>query len=384
MDEQKVLENKVNELTSLLEAFKQLNSNIEIQEVFHNILLQMVTVVKAEAGTLWVVDKNTEVVVASAAYGPASDTILNVTMQKGEGIVGKVIVSGIAELIEDVTKHPNWAQRVDDSSQFMTKSMITVPLSAKGQVLGALQLLNKQKVAFFNEEDIELAVTLANQSALAIHNSQMFEEIQLMFLSMIKTLVKSLDARDPYTAGHSERVAAYSVWIAKRLGLDEQACDQLYKAALLHDIGKIGIPDHILLKHGRLTDEEFNTIKQHTVIGATILSNMEPKDSLVYAIQTARSHHEKMNGTGYPDRLTGEEIPLFARIVGVADAFDAMTTVRPYSDGLSYEKAAAELIRCKDSMFDAIIVDAFTAILEEVHYQVDNYQRAFEPSNMLL
>lgn len=378
------LENKVNELTSLLEAFKQLNSNIEQQEVFHNILSQMITVVKAEAGTLWVVEKETEDIVASAALGPASSTILNVRMKKHEGIVGKVIKSGTAELIEDVTKHPNWAKRVDNASQFVTKSMITVPLIAKGNVLGALQLLNKQQVSFFNEEDINLAITLANQSALAIHNSQMFEELQLMFLSMIKTLVKSLDARDPYTAGHSERVAKYSVWIAERLGFDYATCDQLYKAALMHDIGKIGIPDHILLKHGRLTDEEFDTIKQHTVIGASILSNMEPKNSLTYAIQTARSHHEKMNGTGYPDGLKGEEIPLFARIVGVADAFDAMTTVRPYSNGLTYEKAAEELIRCKDFMFDAAVVDAFTAILREINYEIDDHETTFQNSSILL
>lgn len=368
-----VLEKKVDELKNLLEAFKQLNSNIELRDVFHNILLQTVNIVKAEAATLWVVNKTTEEVVASAAYGPASSVILNVTMQKGEGIVGKVILSGQAEFIEDVTKEPSWAQRVDESSQFVTKSMITVPLKVNDLVLGAVQLLNKQDVSFFNAEDIDLALTLANQSALALHNSQMYEEIQQMFVSMIRTLVKSLDARDPYTAGHSERVAKYSVWIARRLQLEEEQCDQLFKAALLHDIGKIGIPDHILLKHGRLTDEEFDTIKQHTVIGAEILSNMEPQDSMVYAIQTARSHHEKMNGTGYPDRLQGEDIPLFARIVGVADAFDAMTTVRPYSKGLPYEEAAQELIRCKDTIFDAAVVDAFTNLLEEMNYQLENY-----------
>ena len=368
------LENKVTELTNLLEAFKQLNSHIEIQDVFENILWQMITVVKAEAGTLWIVDKENEEVVATAAHGVASAKILNVRMQKGEGIVGKVITSGNAELIEDVTKHPHWAQRVDDSIQFVTKSMITVPLIAKGHVLGALQLINKKETAFFNAEDISLAVTLANQSALAIHNSQMYEEINLMFLSMIKTLVKSLDARDPYTAGHSERVAKYSVWIAERLGIDDATCSQLYRAALLHDIGKIGIPDHILLKHGRLTDEEFDTIKQHTVIGASILSNMEPKHALTFAIQIARSHHEKMDGTGYPDGLQGEDIPFFARIVGVADAFDAMTTVRPYSNGLSYKKAAEELIRCKHFIFDANVVDAFTSILEEINDEVDTHR----------
>lgn len=368
------LEKKVDELTSLLNAFEQLNSNIALQEVFYNILEQMIIVVKAEAGTLWVVDKDTEEVVASAALGPAAETILNVRMAKGEGIVGKVITTGQAELIEDVRKHPNWAQRVDESSKFQTRSMITLPLAVKDRVLGALQLLNKKDKTFFNEEDIHLGTILANQSALALHNSQMYEEINQMFLSMIRTLVTSLDARDPYTAGHSERVAKYSVWIGERMGLDEETCNQLYKAALLHDIGKIGIPDNILLKPGRLTDEEFEKIKQHTVIGAEILSKMEPKNAMIYAVQTARSHHEKMNGHGYPDGLKGEEIPLFARIVGVADSFDAMTTVRSYSHGRPYYKAAEELIRCKGDFYDDAVVDAFISILEDVSYDVDKYE----------
>ena len=371
MQDSTSLEKKVEELTGLLYAFKQLNSNLALHEVFQNILEQMIEFVKAEAGTLWVVDNAHSEIIASAALGPVSNTILNVRMKKGEGIVGKVIATGMPELIADVSIHPNWAQRVDNSSNFTTKSMITVPLVAKGQVLGALQLLNKRDTMFFDEEDIHLATILANQSALALQNSQMYEEINLMFLSMIQTLVKSLDARDPYTAGHSERVATYAVWIGKRLGFEEQTCEQLYKAALLHDIGKIGIPDHILLKRERLTNEEFTTIKEHTVIGADILSNMEPKQSLTYAVQTARSHHEKIDGKGYPDGLKGDEIPLFAKIVGVVDAFDAMTTVRPYSKGMQYELAAAELIRCKGTNFDPLIVDAFTSFLEEIDYNIE-------------
>lgn len=372
MEEEHQLKNKVNELTSLLEAFKQLNSNIELSEVLDSILSQMIIVVKAEAGTLWILDDKNKQIIATAAQGPAAETILNFKLNLGEGIVGKVVMTGEAELLEDVTSSLNWSQRVDQSTGFTTKSMITVPLIAKEKVLGALQLLNKKEVSFFNEEDIQLALTLANQSAIALHNGQMYDELNRMLLSMIQTLAKTLDARDPYTAGHSERVAKYSVLIARRLGLDEQQCEELFKAALLHDIGKIGVPDAILLKHSRLTDEEFEKIKQHTVIGASILSNMEPKKSMIKAIETARSHHEKMNGQGYPDGLKGEEIPLFARIVGVADAFDAMTTVRPYSNGLSMEIAAEELIRCKYTIFDGEVVDAFTSILAECNYNIPN------------
>jgi len=374
MTQVKDLELRIQELISLLEASKQLNSNIEIEEVFQNILLQMVHIVGAEAGTLWVLNKEQEEIKAVAAYGPSASTILNIKMKKDEGIVGKVIVTGQPQLIEDVAEDSNWANRVDSTSGFITKSMITVPLMVKNDVLGALQLLNKKETAFFTEHDITLAVALANQSALALHNSQMYDELYRMFLSMIRTLAKVLDARDPYTAGHSERVAEYSLWIAKRLGLETHLCDELYKAALLHDIGKIGIQDDILRKPERLTNEEFEIIKQHTVIGADILSNMEPKSAMLHAIQTARSHHERMDGSGYPDKLAGNEIPLFARIVGVADSFDAMTTTRSYSKGLTFQQAVSELERCKHTLFDGEVVSAFASILKECDYQINRYE----------
>jgi putative nucleotidyltransferase with HDIG domain len=368
------LEHKVDELLSLLEAFKELNSNIAINDVFENILLQMVQVVGAEAGTLWVVNDELQEIEVSAAFGPTSSAMLHIKLQKGEGIVGKVITSGEAHLIEDVSKDPDWAKRVDQSSGFITMSMITVPLVAKGNSIGALQLLNKKNDNHFTEEDVNLALALANQSALALHNSQMYDHLYKMFISVIRTLAKVLDARDPYTAGHSERVAKYSVWIAHRLGLSTGQCEELYKAALLHDIGKIGVSDEILRKPTRLTQDEYELMKQHTVIGATILSNMEPKSSVLNAIQTARSHHERMDGSGYPDRLAGDEIPLFAKIVGVADTFDAMTTVRPYNKGHTFEEGAAELKRCKNTLFEPNIVDAFTSILEECNYKVDSYE----------
>lgn len=368
------LELQVQELLKLLEAAKQLNSNLEIEEVFQNILLQMVTMVGAEAGTLWVLDQDGEEIKVVAAYGESAEKIVNIRLKKDEGIAGKVIMNGEPVLIRNVQEHPDWSNRVDESSGFVTKSMITVPLTVKGKVLGSLQLLNKKQCEFFNEADVSLAVALASQSAMALHNSQMYDELQQMFLSMIRTLAKVLDARDPYTAGHSERVANYSVWIAGKLGMAADKKKELYKAALLHDVGKIGIPDDILRKPDRLTKEEYDSIKLHTVIGADILSNMEPKRAMADVIQTARSHHERMDGSGYPDGLKGNEISLFARIVGVADTFDAMTTARSYSKGMPYRDAAEELIRCKDTLFDSAIVDAFTTVLAESEYDLAKYE----------
>lgn len=372
------LEGRVQELLSLLDASKQLNANLAIEEVFQRILLQMVEVVGAEAGTLWVIDDEKKEIKAVAAFGASSSTILNITLKKDEGIVGKVISEGRAQLLENAAADPYWTNRVDHSSGFVTKSMITVPLVVKDNVLGALQLLNKKQTAFFTEQDMRLAQALANQSALALQNSQMYDTLYKMFVSMIRTLAKVLDARDPYTAGHSERVAKYSLWIGERLGLDSVMREELYKAALLHDIGKIGITDDVLRKPDRLTFDEYELIKQHTVIGADILSNMEPKTSMVYAIEATRSHHERLDGSGYPDALKDAEIPLFARIVGVADTFDAMTTTRSYSKGLSYRESAAELIRCRGTLFDAEIVDAFVSILEECNYEFDDCDLEYE------
>lgn len=368
------LENKVQELLSLLEAFKQLNSNIEMQEVFQNILLQTIRVIGAKAGTLWVVNRETEEIEASAVHGPNASAILNIKMKKNEGIVGKVISTGTPHFIENVALDPAWAKRVDQTSGFVTHSMITVPLIAKKTAIGAFQLLNKKNEAFFSEEDVNLSLAMANQSALALHNSQMYDELYRMFMSVIRTLATVLDARDPYTAGHSERVATYSVWIAKRMGIDHRQCEELYKAALLHDIGKIGVSDEILRKPGRLTQEEFDEMKKHPEIGANILSKMEPAGVMQDAIQTARSHHERLNGSGYPDQLSGQAIPLFARIVGVADTFDAMTTVRPYSNGRTFLEGAEELIRCKNTLYDAQIVDAFTEVLKSCDYNPEAYK----------
>jgi HD-GYP domain-containing protein (c-di-GMP phosphodiesterase class II) len=171
-----------------------------------------------------------------------------------------------------------------------------------------MQLLNKQGDKLFSQEDVDLALSLAHQSSLALHNSQMYDELYRMSFSIIRTLVKTLDARDPYTTGHSERVSQYSLWIARRMGIDEGSCRELERAALLHDTGKIGIPDHILLKDSYLTNEEFEVIKTHTTIRSLILSNIEPKSLREQACETAHFHHERIDGSGYPKRLKGDEI----------------------------------------------------------------------------
>ncbi|WP_282936699.1 HD-GYP domain-containing protein [Paenibacillus sp. RC67] len=221
------------------------------------------------------------------------------------------------------------------------------------------------KIAELEQKNNELSFLL--YSAL-LANSSLHDKDELVSMSVIRSLVLALDSRDPYTAGHSSRVALYSLWIARELKIPEEECKHFYRAALMHDIGKIGVPDKILLKADSLDDEEFHIMISHTTIGARILSKMEPEERMLQATEVAKYHHEKMDGSGYPDGLSGDEIPFFARIVAVADAFDAMTTDRPYSKGRSYWDGVQEIIRCKGTHFDPVVVEAFEKVMEHRDY----------------
>ena len=178
------------------------------------------------------------------------------------------------------------------------------------------------------------------------------------------TLAAALDARDTYTAGHSERVAAYSVRIGTAAGLTIAQLDLLRKSALLHDIGKIGVRDAVLLKEGRLTEEEFEQIKRHPALGENILKQIEPEDAVGELLPGVRSHHERYDGKGYPDGLAGNDIPLLGRVIAIADAYDAMTSDRPYRRGMDREKALAILEEGKGTQWDPALTELF---IRELH-----------------
>lgn len=186
------------------------------------------------------------------------------------------------------------------------------------------------------------------------------ERLEKAYLESIETLRYTVEAKDTYTRGHSDRVSAYSVLIGEKLGLSEQELKTLKIGGLFHDIGKIGISDAILLKQSKLTDDEYSEIKNHPSIGKHILSNASLFEDLIPIVY---HHHEKYDGTGYPKQLKGEEIPLLARIVGVADAFDAMTSRRSYRDELDLEYVKNEISNCSGTQFDPEIARVFLDIL---------------------
>lgn len=191
-------------------------------------------------------------------------------------------------------------------------------------------------------------------------NLRLMQDKEQLVIAAVRSLVNAIEARDPYTFGHSERVASYALQIAEAIGLDDLARTRIHMTGLLHDVGKIGVPDRVLLKPGKLDDEEFDIIKQHPLIGYNIL---QPVPQLHYTLEGVRHHHERFDGRGYPDGMVGDAIPLFGRILAVADAYDAMTSSRPYRHAMSVDKAVGILREGAGSYWDPMLIEIFLDIL---------------------
>ena len=203
-----------------------------------------------------------------------------------------------------------------------------------------------------------------------------YDKLEKSYMESIETLRFTVEAKDTYTRGHSDRVSEYSVLLGQKLGLSEQDINNLKVGGLFHDIGKIGVPDNILLKNSKLTDDEYSEIKNHPAIGAHILSNATIfKD----VIPIVKHHHERFDGNGYPGKLKGEEIPYLARIAAVADAFDAMTSKRTYRDSLSLDIVKSEIEKCKGSQFDPNCADAFLDILNNDYEKIEKIRSKYNP-----
>ena len=253
-------------------------------------------------------------------------------------------------VVNDSTKLPDGAGLVN---------LAALPVAAKGQKRGVLLLCNKRSEDF-TEEDTEVLLAIGQHAGLAMENMRLHQELNEAYASTIAVLADAIEAKDAYTRGHCEGVSRLAVEVARRLELSEMQLEQTRYAALLHDVGKIGIPDGILLKPTKLMDEEFSIIQKHPQIGRDIVSRVTALSNISDAIL---HHHEKWDGSGYPAGLAGEGIPLLARIVGAVDAFDAMTTPRPYRNPVERNEAIEEMRRCAGTQFDPQIVELVAQIV---------------------
>jgi putative nucleotidyltransferase with HDIG domain len=240
------------------------------------------------------------------------------------------------------------------------KSALSVPLVSKEHIIGVLNLRRMSSATSFTQQNMSVVTAFASQLAMAIENAQLYSDLEGYFLGTITALAAAVDAKDPYTFGHSSEVTDATLAIAEEMGLDDKETETLRMAAILHDIGKIGIDGAILNKEGPLDEEERASINRHPIIGANILSSL---DFLEDVVPIVLHHHERFDGTGYPDGIAGESIPLGARIITVADSYDAMTSDRTYRRAMPVAKALGELTSNVGSQFDPDVVAAFLRVI---------------------
>lgn len=249
-----------------------------------------------------------------------------------------------------------------DTNSKHIKSAICVPVRTNTDIIGALYLDRVDNDTPFRSHQLELLAALGRQAGIAIERARMLEDMEGLFYSCVRALVSSIEAKDQYTHGHSERVTAFAVTLAEEMTLDAETLDNVRLGALLHDVGKIGVAEKILTKPSRLTPDEVKVIRMHPVRGAEILSHIRNIPGVVAAV---KYHHEMFNGLGYPDGLNGTEVPQTARIVALADAFDAMTSNRSYRRNFDVDEAISEFTRCSGDQFDPEVCEVMIKLLRD-------------------
>ena len=376
-------ENELNILSSSFSAVtKQLEENIQSLEVAKKTLQSVLTKVGHGISNMEKIDAFLELIVetmTNALNGKAS-TLLLLNDDKTELIINTVYGavynpqkplriklfqgSPLAKAIEE--KRPLVASGLflqnennPELNDLFSECVLCVPLLYRDHINGLITL-SKAGNETFSEEDINLTFNLACQTAVALENSKLNNDIEKTYFETISALALAVDAKDKYSRGHLDRVAEYVIMTGKRLGLNEADLHTLRDGARLHDLGKIGIPDEILQKVGALNEEEWIIMRRHTVIGESIV---KPVRSLQHLCDLIRHHHEKLDGTGYPDQLTAKDISPLVRILTIADVYDALTTERPYRPKKS-KQVAAQILRSMTNQLDQDIVEVFIKGLE--------------------
>jgi HD-GYP domain-containing protein (c-di-GMP phosphodiesterase class II) len=256
-----------------------------------------------------------------------------------------------AVILSDLSPHPSLVRIFKTSSM----GILAWPVRSNGLVLGLLVAFNADPEMSFDSTDAKFLGSIAEHTGSFLQNRFLLGDIQELLTGFLTSLVNAIDAKDPYTRGHSQRVAFIGQRIAESMGLSKKECSQIFMAGLLHDIGKIGVNDQVLAKPGKLTKEEFASVQEHPVIGSRIISAVRQLRNILPGILT---HHERYDGKGYSEGLAGEQIPLMGMIVGLADSFDAITSERTYHSARNFKDALDEVRKCSGTQFSPGVVQA--------------------------
>lgn len=317
-------------------------------------------VLSVDRCSLFLHDEKKDVLYTMVAHGD-----VRIEVERGTGIVGAAFRSGEPVVVQDAYADPRFNREVDARTGYRTRNILAVPLiDSRGRVLGVFQAINKLN-GDFSQEDLELLRLLSVYAVDSLEASILYKKLESAYRETVARLSYAAEYKDPETYNHIVRIGLMSALMAEKLGFDEEYCKNIELAAPMHDIGKLGIPDHILLKKGKLEGEEWEIMKRHTIIGYEILKESE-SELLQMAARIALEHHERWDGTGYPYGKKGEEICLEARITSIADVFDALTSERPYKPAWSVEKAMDYMKELSGKHFDPELLNLFFDNLPEI------------------
>lgn len=351
------LERQVTDLTSLADVTRSISSLLQPDPLAAGIVEQVRRLVEPDAAALFLPGDDGAFAIRQAQGVQRADAAI---------VLARLTPSEVKELLEQpgatiASDLPRSRWRALALAADM-QSAAFVPLTTQGAAVGFL-VLNSRRAAAFTPAHESLLATFAVHTAIALENARLYRDLERMLTGVLMSLATALEAKDKYTEGHSARVAWYSVVIGKELGLPAEELETLHRAGLIHDIGKIGVGGSIIRKPGPLNESEWEKMRMHPVLGANIVSRIELLSSVVPGV---RQHHEHWDGSGYPDGLRGEEIPLIARILSVADALDALLTDRSYRTGRPPARALAEIQGAAGRQFDPRVVDALTRCFHEI------------------
>ncbi len=356
------LHRMLQKMERLMEINIMLNSTLELAQVLDLIIAKAVEMLDCEAGSILLCNQEENCLVFSASTSADSKTLAQIHIPLTDSLAGTIYSKNIPLVVNNVNQDIRHNASVATQIHFETRSLLGVPMSIQERVIGVLEALNK-KEGVFTEEDVKILTAIASQAAVAIENAQLVEALQESYESTLEGWAAALDLRDKETEGHSQRVTLLSLQLAQELGMSREDLMYLRQGALLHDIGKMGVPDRILHKHGPLTEQEQAIMRQHPVNAYKMLY---PIKHLRPAIDIPYCHHEKWDGSGYPNGLKGEEIPLAARIFTVIDVWDALRSNRPYRQAWSVKKTITYIQQHAGKSFDPQIVNRFVEIIPSI------------------
>jgi putative nucleotidyltransferase with HDIG domain len=352
---------KQSQLRALMSVGQVINSSLGLRRVLEEVMDSLISLMHAERGFLMLRESNGELAV-QIARGIAHINLDEEAFKVSKTIVRKVVESGSPVLTTNAQADPRFDAQMSVAA-YQLRSILCVPLKLKDDLIGVLYVDNRAHAGIFKENDLELISGFADQAAVAIDSARLFEDLQeshreleKAYQATLEGWVRALDLRDKETEGHTQRVTVLTQRLARSMGIEGDALVHITRGALLHDIGKMAIPDGILLKPSQLTEDERMLIQKHPVYAYEMLS---PIAFLVPAIDIPYCHHEKWDGSGYPRGLRGKEIPFAARIFPVVDVWDALTSNRPYRRALPQYEVRARIKADSGKHFDPVVVDAF-------------------------